>query len=718
MVEKDVEKILRKYGGEIERSVHDFKESEYSKEYLKFKEELNPQLNLYERLARGVGKVVKLRLKQKDEERFKGAIDTAHLEITPADAAGFSIAVFLFLVFFSAVIITGLFLAELPVPLTVIALMLIVSLFAYYYANQIPVVLARRWRLQASSQMVPAILYIIIFMKHTSNLERAIKFASEHLQPPLSLDFKKIIWDVETGKYSTVKGSLDAYLEKWRGYSLEFVESFHLIEGSLYEPIESRRVEMLEKALSVMLDGVYDKMLKFSHNIQSPLTNLYMLGIVLPTLAIALLPLGATLLGGAVKWWHVMLVFNFFVPFLVYYYSTNLLSKRPGGYGETNLLEMNPDYPHFKSKKHTRRAFWLVFPLVLIGILPLLFQFTPLPNWIGLQSDYTFGQLGIPLYDANFKIFEFITKDGLTNGPFGLGALLLSLLIPLSIAMYFAIGYKSKTSKLIKTRDKTKNLEKEFSSSLFQLGNRLGDGIPAEIAFGRVAESLRGTPTEGFFRTVNSNIAQFGMSVRKAVFDKRRGAIIYYPSDLVRTSMEILIESAKKGLRVAANALMGISEYLKNIKKINNRLNDLLAEIVSSMKSNMSFLAPLLAGIVVGLSAMITSILLKLETLLQLPGGAESQIGGVGTVGTLTQLFDLANMIPPYYIQIIVGVYVVEIIYILTVTLVSVKNGVDPLSEKHEIAQNMKRGILMYLMAALVSIFALSLLATIAVGGI
>ena len=63
--------------------------------------------------------------------------------------------------------------------------------------------------------------------------------------------------------------------------------------------------------------------------------------------------------------------------------------------------------------------------------------------------------------------------------------------------------------------------------------------------------------------------------------------------------MRIFIESSKKGLKIAAISLMGISEYIKNIDKINNRLKDMLAEVISDMKSNMTFLAPLLSGIVV-----------------------------------------------------------------------------------------------------------------------
>ena len=66
--------------------------------------------------------------------------------------------------------------------------------FLFYYVNRYPERLAKKWRLKASSQMVPAILYIVIYMRHTPNLEKAIAFAAEHLQPPLALDFKKVFY--------------------------------------------------------------------------------------------------------------------------------------------------------------------------------------------------------------------------------------------------------------------------------------------------------------------------------------------------------------------------------------------------------------------------------------------------------------------------------------------------------------------------------------------
>jgi len=710
----DVKDIMRKYEAKLEKEIKAPFAADISKEYLKFKEEIAPQLGVYERLSKGIGKLIKIGIKEADKQRISKSLEISHLEIKPEDAAAFSIFSFIAVILLTVIIFAALYLVGISINNLLIFLFLgfLAAIFVFYYTDTLPRRFELKWRLKASSQMVPAILYTVVHMKHSPNLELAIRFASEHLQAPLALDFRKIFWDVETGRFSSIRESLDSYLETWREYSLEFVESFHLIESSLYEPIEARRLEILEKALTVILDGVYEKMLKYTREINTPLTNLYMLGIVLPTLAIAMLPLASTLLGGAFKWWHVALIFNVLVPFFVFYMTSQILMKRPGGYGEAELLEANPDYPYYKSRQHYVKALFIVVPLFLLGIIPFIFQFTSLPQLLGLQKEYTFGQIGIKFLES-VKFFDF--KSG-GEGPFGLMALLLSLFIPLSISMFFSLSYKSKTQRLLEMREKTKNLETEFASSIFQLGNRLGDGIPAEMAFGRVAESLRGTPAAEFFTLVNSNIVQLGMSLKEAIFNPQRGAIIYFPSSLVKTSMQILIESVKKGLQVAANTLTSISTYVKNIHKIDERLRDLLADIVSSMRSNMSFLAPMLAGIVVGLSAMITSILNKLSTLM-IAGqvGADTTIGIGMSVGTLTNLFKLEQMVPPYWLQIVVGVYLVEIIYILTLTLVTVESGSDKLGEKAEIAKNMKTGMLMYMMASLIAILALTLLAEIAV---
>ncbi len=717
----DVNEILKKYGKKLDEEVrNDILGGEpsvfdrNSSEFAEFKSEMLPKFSRYERWCQSFGNVIKLKLAFKDEQRIGAILSDARLGVEPGQVVGLAF-MGAFGIFFASLILTAsIYLFGLGFPLMLLFLGLVTSIFIFYYFYTMPQRLANEWKLKASSQMIPCILYTVVYMKHTSNLERAIRFAADHLEPPLSLDFKKVFWDVQVGKFSTIKESLDNYLETWRGYSTEFVESFNLIESSLYEPSEVRRVAVLERALQVILEGVYDQMLKFTHSVKAPLTNIYMLGIVLPTLGLALLPLASTLLEGMIKWYHVMILFNIFVPFLVFYMTSEILMKRPGGYGESSNLELNPLYPRYKSKSHYIKAALIAIPFILIGLLPFAVRY----GLFGLK-DVSFSEIGLSFF-GNIKFFEFVkASNGSIVGPMGVVALILSLCIPLGIYLFFSVSYGSKTKEIIKSRDYTRNLEKEFNNSLFKLGNRVGDGTPAELVFGKVAESSRGMVTENFFRMVHSNIHNLGMSLERAIFDMKRGAIIYYPSTLIATSMHIFVESVKKGLKVAAESLMSISEYIGNINKIEDRLRDLLADVVSDMRSNMVFLAPLLAGIVVGLGSMITLILSKLTSIISDPSfSTGGGIGGLGGVTNILDFFKLEGMMPPYFLQVVIGIYIAQIIIILTKALVTVDSGSDELKETNEISKNMIRGGVLYLIVALASIIILGLIAIVAISGL
>lgn len=714
----NINEILKKYGSKIESKINTTPSnisSGYSRAYSTFKEEMAPAWGKYERMCHSLGNLIKLKISKKDEVKIRKNLDIAHLDVEPWQALTLSafafLGTFLLGILISAIsyAITG------NVPLLFFVLATTISLFLFYYVNGYPERFANQWRLKASSQMVPAVLYIVVFMRHTSNLEKAISFAADHLQYPLALDFKKVFYDVEIGKFSTIKDSLDYYLQIWRDYSPGFIESFHLVESSLFEPDDGRRIETLEKALQVILDSVYDRMLKFVHEVKSPIESTYMLGTTLPVLGMALLPLASLMIGNILKASHVFILYNLVIPFLAFFLMNKYLLMRPGGYGETSLLERNPLYYQYKSNKPYVYSFFVTLPLFILGFLPLIFGFTPIPSLLGLPKDFTFAQLGLGLFGSeSFFGFNVDSTTGAVTGPFGIGSLLLSMFIPLGLALFFSIAYKMKTKNLIVEREATKELETEFNNSLFQLGNRIGNGTPPELVFGKVAESTTGLRTSDFFKKVNYNIQQGGMSVENAIFDKRRGAINSYPSDLIATSMRILIEAAKKGLKVAAVSLMSISEYVKNVRKITDRLRDLLAEIISDIKSNITFLAPLLAGIVVGLAAMIGSILTKLEVFKN-QGGSSSVLGSFAGIWNI---LGQSNMIPPYYLQIAIGVYMVQIIFILTGTLVTINSGEDKLEKASLISKNLMKGITLYFIVAVVSIIVLFILSSVVLGNL
>jgi hypothetical protein len=267
----------------------------------------------------------------------------------------------------------------------------------------------------------------------------------------------------------------------------------------------------------------------------------------------------------------------------------------------------------------------------------------------------------------------------------------------LAFGLSFGAFYHFKSRNVIKIRDQAKALEQEFASALFQLGNRLGDGLPAEIAFGKVAVVMEGTLSGKFFEIVSTNISKLGMNVEQAIFDEKRGALIYYPSNLIESSMKVLIESSKKGPIIASQAVINIAEYIKQIHRVDERLKDLMADIISSMKSQASFLTPAIAGIVVGITSMITQILgflsMRLSDLSSEAG--EANISGAG----LLSMFGTG--ISTYYFQIVVGLYVVQITFILSILINGIENGSDKLSERYIIGNNLLKTTVTYILVSL-----------------
>jgi len=301
---------------------------------------------------------------------------------------------------------------------------------------------------------------------------------------------------------------------------------------------------------------------------------------------------------------------------------------------------------------------------------------------------------------------ESITNPGTIVGPYGLGASLLSLLFPLSLAFSIGLYYRLRSTNVIKIRKKTRELEDEFSSALFQLANRLGDGLPAETAFIKVAAIMKDSVSANFFELVSTNITKLGMSVKEAIFNQKTGAITFFPSEVIKSSMKVLVESIRKGPRIAAQAIMNVARYIKEIHKVDERLKDLLADIISDIKSQIAFMTPAIAGIVIGITSMITYILSTLA----------NNIQKLGTAGAGQQISQIASLfgdgIPTYQFQLVVGIYIFEIVYILTILANGIENGEDKLQEKYQLGQNLVRSTMLYVLIAFVVMLIFNLIAS------
>jgi len=454
-----------------------------------------------------------------------------------------------------------------------------------------------------------------------------------------------------------------------------------------------------------------------------------MLGVILPILGLVILPLVVSFMGSGnpfIMAIYVSMIYNVSLPIGVFYLGKVILSKRPAGYGAADISKKegikkfrNVNIPIGKKLSISINPLFfsltILFVLMVIGFSPIIL------HGIGMQD--------IDLIPGgNLKLLDYVCppcQEGAGAGtcgpdcneenklgPFGLGASVLSLVVIAGLGLPIGLYYKLRSSNVIKIRQKTKQLEDEFSSALFQLGNRLGDGLPAEIAFSKVAQTMQGTTSGDFFNLTEKNITKLGMGLHQAIFDSKVGAIASFPSKVIESSMKVLIESIKKGPRIAAQALLSMSRYIKEIHRVEERLKDLMGDIISSMKAQIKFLTPAISGIVIGITSMISLILIKLSSCLEGFSGGGATMGGYGE---MMSIFGVG--IPTFHFQIVVGIYIIQIVYILTILSNGIENGADKLGERYALGKNMTNSTLLYCFIAGTVMILFNLFAQMIMGG-
>ncbi len=663
---EDIEKRLRTELDTKAPSQSPVPENSYSEDYKSFrKDQFGKTVTRYERWCALAEHVIGARLKPEKRKEIKQYLELTHLNINPEAtvalsylAAFFSIVATIVVFFF----ITNLF---------VIFAGIVLAIIFFFYLKQLPKLLFDSWRSKASDQLLLAVLYIIIYMKQESNLERAIYFVSKNIPPPLSLDFMKVLWDFESGKFSTIQESLETYIKNWQGREDAFVDAIHLIEASLHESSRRKADELLDKANNVLVEGINDGMLHYAHNLQSPIKTVHMLGIVLPVMVLVMMPMISAFMGNTIKAEYLFFLYNVSLPLLVFFLSKNILSKRPAG-ASSEAPEL------FKlGRKHK------------IGV-----RFISVMIFLLFAAPFSFLMFNASLRGKDF--FNAMLLDPL--------AFYLSVLFIAGLGFAIAINNYLSISKVYKLKKKVDSIESSFSAAIYQLGSRIGQNIPAEEAFRRMEKETTGSVVAEFFSAVNANIQQAGMSLREAIFNEKSGAITLYPSSIIRSFMTLLVESVKKSPQITADALTTLSRYLQDANRVIKRLKDLLADTVSDMDMQAKFYASIIAGIVVSLSILITNVLLSLSNQLEmLTETSTSEVTGIAFGAGLTTFFSVEEIIAPPVFQIIIGLYVIQIVILLSYLLSGVKYGFEDIERKYLTAKNLFYAVALYTVLTLIS---------------
>jgi len=296
---------------------------------------------------------------------------------------------------------------------------------------------------KANDQVIIAIFYIVAYIRFSSNFELAISFAANYLSPPLSLDFKRLLWQLENSEYPTLKAAFDDYLEEWRDESLEFLEAIYLIESSLYESEEFRRISLLDKSLDIILEGNYEKMMHYSQELRGKVQTFNMIGVVLPILGLIILPLAAAFSNPSSVLQVVIVLYNVIIPVSVGYFALTIVFNKPSSVNSIKPskqlkhklrdlqmypLKISKEKTIYISPKIPAIAIFILF--FSIGISPIIFHITGLETQLteSLSSIFPnspFGEFQTykEIEDSNNNLYNFVHYGFYTG--------ILSLFIPL-----------------------------------------------------------------------------------------------------------------------------------------------------------------------------------------------------------------------------------------------------------------------------------------------
>ncbi|MBI5226294.1 hypothetical protein HY994_03580 [Candidatus Micrarchaeota archaeon] len=603
-------------------------------------------------------------------------------------------------------------------------------------------------KIQSLAYVPEIINYLTMSMRLTPNLERAVEFAASHGRGKIAEDLKKIVWDVQLGRYESVEEGLDELAYRWGAYNDDFKHALMMIRASVLEADKERRFALLDKAGQDVLEGSKEKMDHYARKLQQPTVYLYYFGILLPLLMAILLPIGSSLANIDLlsRGEFLFVVYNIMIPIGVFVFGKNILSNKPPTGTPPKIPANFPGLP--KTKPFTFVAIALILGGVTLGYLtdigttadvingaiylPAMHAFIDptndnpdpllIPGTLGgintflvrpeERQEKILDQLavltkpeeaGVP---RNSQIAEELQKIpyirlfaqlGIFVGEFAIFGFLLGTGIAISIYL------NGKYSERKKVQDDVRAMETEFKDAMYVLASRMGENKPIEEALrSAVAFLPKSKIGRDVFRRIIENISTLGMTLETAIFDKTFGALRLVPSQIIRSGMQFLVDSVDLGVDVAARSLIALSMQLRNSEKINESLRKLLQDVTVMLSTMASFVAPIVLGVVSAMQRLIISSLASqgstgVEAGVD-AGTGGSAVGGLGG-GGLSSMFQgkgLENAAEPGLFILVLGIYALQIVILLTYFNSQIEDTGNELHTYTAIAKNVPLAIGLY----------------------
>ena len=611
-------------------------------EYERYKEAIKgKKLSFYEQACKKLEKL-DIEPDEKYSNEIKYHARFSHLRVTPQGVMGFAAAQFMvvagiivLLVFTQIVIGIGLTFSE-------AMFMFIVDAMLFYFFYKYPIIYSNMYRMRMKAGFIQAFMYMGVYLRDNPNLEGAIRYASENTSPPVSIELRRLLWELESGQYINLDQALETFLDDWKD-DREILQTFNMFQNAINQP-DSRRGEIIQEAISLMLMAYREKSKMFNQSIRFPLMALNAFGMLLPVIGIVMLPMFLVFMPEIVGMGVIAIMYDIIMPFIVFFLMNEIIRHRP--------ISFEP--PKIETKDQWWiRAFGIRIPILAIGAGIVI--------------------AGIIVAAKIWSSSEAMAAHSLT----------ISLIIAtIAVSELYVRG-------LDKKMDEIKRMEREFGSTVFNLGNLLATGYSLETAIKKSLEEMKKMKIKKLYEKILENVEN-GMLLDQAIFDRERGAVKSYPSAMISSILKTVVSSASKGSMAISRIMVSISTYLKEIFDAEIEIKDILGEVTGSVKFQAMILNPILIGSMTALTKMIFSVIRRIGSLVK-----KMEVDGVSVRTSFLQTMKNFNASIGQFI-IILGIYLVESSILLTYLFTSIEEGENSIYLMRNISKTMKTVLIVY----------------------
>ncbi|MFQ5815252.1 MAG: type II secretion system F family protein [Candidatus Hydrothermarchaeaceae archaeon] len=573
-------------------------------------------------------------------------------------------------------ILTGVFAARGLSWLPWLYLIILVPLVIFLYLRNYPKYYASVYRTKVTGAMPEMINNMALALKVKPNLENALGYTAERTTDPVGEEMRKLVWGIYMREYVSADEALEKFAGDWRYWNKDFSTAVHYLRGSMLEKREDKRISMIDKGMDVVLNGVSMRMMKYASSLEMPTTMLYFAGVLLPLILIALLPT-LSYVGVSIGFLGIFLAYCILLPLLVYFWTRRILDKRPVASSAPLIPDEHPGFP-------PKGRILFMGKALPVLIIPFLGLGLAVPGLVNLGWE-------IPLLDKTILVLW-----GFTIG--------------LSTYLWFTTKHKAKM------RDGIRELEEDFAEALHHLENRVAESRPLEDAFAHVGSLMIDKKIGRLFAEISTATITERKPLRSILFDEE-GPLRFIHTDLIRSCLSIVVESSRKSNDAAAIILSRITAHLDNMTRVEAKIKEKLGSTVETMQATMIYFAPFIAGVVVVLQDLMNKQLAKGRWMAGVtsfdPGSVQSYFNMdiTGAPGLAGLLQGTATPLSMGVLQVILGVYMLEMIAILTFYIEEIRNGDDAVVKRMSLSKNLVTGMIIFTASIILAKFFLSMVA-------